>query len=61
MILEWLCCGYENNSRTFMEIFGFFENSREREEGQKIEPYTYGLKPHEQEIVKHAIRCTKKY
>ena len=59
MILEWLCCGYGEQFMTFMEIFGFFENWKEREEDRKLEPYTYGLKPHEQEIVKEIIKTNK--
>ena len=59
MILKWLCCGYGEQFMTFMEIFGFFENWKEREEDRKLDPYTYGLKPHEQEIVKEIIKTNK--
>ena len=44
---------------TFMELFGFFQNWKERLEEKETDPYTYGLKPHEKEIVKHAIRSNK--
>ena len=55
MVMLWLW-------RTIHDIYGniwFFENWKEREQDRKLDPYTYGLKPHEQEIVKKMIKTNK--
>ena len=59
MILEWLCCGYGEQFMTFMEIFGFFENWKEREEEKKIAPYLIGLNPEQRGILKEVIKTNK--
>ena len=59
MILNWLCCGYGEQFMNLMELFGFFENWKEREETRKIEPYLIGLTPQQQGVLKEVIKTNK--
>ena len=60
MILDWLCCGHGEQFMNFMELFGFFEDWKDREETRKVASFNLiGLTPQQQGVLREVIKTNK--